>query len=153
MSCLAAIVKDIVTLDPELSVENALKLLKEKKISSAPVVDKDGKLIGLFSLKILLSNLIPVSFVVADGVPVDIKVGAAPGVSKRLKKVMPLQIEEILDRKFQKVRPDDPLWEGVSLITRGDGPVAVIDISDKFIGLLTYASVVEQLETLNDSNE
>lgn len=148
MPCYHATTDKEVVIDPEMSVENALKFLKKNKIHTACVVDPDGRLLGLFSEKILLQNLIPVSVVMSDGVHIDVKFDAAPGVAKRLNKTKPLPVREVSDRKFISVDPDAPLWEAVSLITRHGGPLAVVDKYEKFIGLVTYETLIDALDQM-----
>jgi len=41
--------RDLVTLSPETSVFAAIRVLLKNRISGAPVVDADGKLVGMFS--------------------------------------------------------------------------------------------------------
>lgn len=116
------------------------------------VVDSDQHLHGLFSYFILLKNLLPVSVAMSDGIQLDVKIQAAPGIAKRLRKVGPLSVSELIDRKPRVVHPETPTWEGISyIITHGD-PLCVIDPdSQKFIGLITYESAVRELERLRDS--
>lgn len=153
MPCHAATEKKLVVLSPEESVESAINILRQAHVNSAPVVDEGGKLLGLFSFKGLMRNLIPVSVAMTDGIKVDIKVAAAPGVAKRLGRVKPLKVTEVMDRKVLSVSPDDPLWEGVSLLTNYGGPLAVVDDKGKLLGLITYASMLAELEAMQDSAE
>ena len=43
--------ENIVTTEPGTDMETASKILQENKIEKLPVVDKDGKLIGLITYK------------------------------------------------------------------------------------------------------
>ncbi len=153
MPCHTAVVKDLLIVSPDDIVEDALQNLHKQNIAAAPVVDENGLLVGLFSMRSLLKNLIPVQVAMNDGVTMDIKVGAAPGVAKRLHKVKPLKVHEIMERKVETVRPDDPIWEGVSSLTRQEGPVAVVDENNKFIGLMTHSSMILELEDIQNREE
>ena len=42
---------DLVVLEPEMEILHAMKILLEKRISGAPVVDADGRLVGVLSKK------------------------------------------------------------------------------------------------------
>ena len=148
MPCYEAILKKPVTVLPSQSVESVIQILEEHKVSAAPVVDEKGILQGVFSMKILLKNLLPVSVMMADGIQIDMKIGAAPGIVKRLAHVMPLAVSDIMDRKVTTVSPDTPLWEGVSLLTAKGGSLSVVDEKMKFLGMITYASLVGALEKL-----
>ena len=153
MPCHEAMLKKPVIVKPEQSVEDVLKVLESNKISAAPVVDGKGILQGVFSMKILLKSLIPVSVTMGDGFQLDIKIGAAPGIAKRLAHVLPLPVSDLMDRKVTTVSPDAPLWEGVSLLTKHSGSLSVVDDKMKFLGLITYASLVGALERLAETSE
>ena len=148
MPCHSAILKKIVTASPDDTVEVVLKSIKKGKAQACAIVDKDGLFLGLFSMKILLRNLIPVSVAMTDGVQIDIKVTAAPGVAKRLANVKTLAVSELMDRKPDTVYPDAPIWEGVSVLTKNGSPLPVVDHSGKLHGLITYDSLVNDLESI-----
>jgi len=153
MPCHSAIVDKLISVRPDELVENVLALLQKNKISAVPVIDEDGLLIGVFSMSVLLRNLIPVSVAMTDGVQMDITVAAAPGVAKRLQKVKPLPVSELMDRKFASVGPDSPIWEGVSLLTNNGSPLPVIDDAGKCKGVITYDSLVKTLEDIQNTGE
>ena len=98
----AAMVSKPVTVSPDLNVEKAIETLQKNKIDAAAVVDEEGALVGLFSLTVMMKNLLPVSVVVQDGIQLDIPIKAAPGIAKRLRKVYPLTVAEIMERKRVK---------------------------------------------------
>ncbi|MEK7077096.1 MAG: CBS domain-containing protein, partial [Patescibacteria group bacterium] len=51
--------KDVVTVSPETTYEEAARLLDGHKISGLPVVDKGGNLVGMLSEKDLFKALYP----------------------------------------------------------------------------------------------
>ncbi len=152
MPCYTAIVKKNITASPNDSVEKVLKDIRKSKVEACAIIDENGKFVGLFSMKILLKSLIPVSVSIADGIEIDIKVTAAPGVAKRLENSKVLPVLELMDRKPVTISPDSPIWEGVSLLTKKGGPLSVVDSSGKFLGLITYESLVKDLENMESSS-
>lgn len=152
MPCYSAIVDKKVTVSPDETVEKALKAIKKGKVNAVAVIDEDGQFHGIFSMKVLLNNLIPVSVAVNEGVHLDVKLPAAPGVAKRLNNVKPLAVSEVMDRKPQSVLPDAPVWQGVSLLTKNGSPLCVVDDKGKFHGLITYESLVDDLENIETTD-
>lgn len=152
MPCHTAITKKNITSSPDDSVEKVLKDIRKAKVSACAIIDENGLFIGLFSMKILLKDLIPVSVAMTDGVEIDIKVTAAPGVAKRLENVKILPVSELMDRNPTTILPDAPIWEGVSLLTKRGEPLSVVDSSDKFQGLITYESLVYDLENVKSAD-
>ena len=62
----------LVTLDPEMDVFAAIDLIAKNKISGAPVIDKNGLLLGMFTEKSCLEVLIDAAY---EGLPTN-QVGA-----------------------------------------------------------------------------
>ncbi|MFP4098259.1 MAG: HPP family protein [Alphaproteobacteria bacterium] len=153
MACHSAIEKKGSVLLPEETVENALAVLKEHEITAVPVIDGDGGFQGLFSIGILLRNLIPVSLTTSSGVQIDMKMTAVPGVAKRLAKIMPLSVAEVMDRKPARILPNEPIWEVVGQLTVKGEPLCVIDEKGKFIGLITYNSLFHELKDQMNSED
>lgn len=152
MPCHAAITKEAMTLSPDTQVEKALKDMKKKKVEFAAVVDAGGILQGLFSYHHLLKNLLPVSVAMADGLHLDVTVRAAPGIAKRLRKVYPSTVGELMERKVNTVFPQTPIWEGVSTLASYGAPLFVIeDERGKYIGMITSESVLEELQRMQES--
>jgi len=147
MACYSAIEKKGVMLSPDNTVEEALKLIKKGKAVSASVVDDEGNFLGIFSKSILLKNLIPVPVTTSSGVQIDMKVTAVPGVAKRLGGLLPLKVTEVIDRRPVRVLPDEPIWEAVGRMAAYSEPLCVIDENDKFMGLITYESLIDKLNS------
>ena len=153
MPCHSAMIEKPVTLTMDVTVEKALKALKKSKTPYAVIVDDDGAVEGLFSPEILMRNLLPVSVSVSGGVAVDMNIRAAPGVAKRLRKVMPLAVSNIMERKLSFIRPETPTWEGVNLMIAQGEPLIVVEAEElKFIGMITAGSILSDIEAL-DSDE
>lgn len=153
MPCHAAMTSEFLSLSPENDIESAAALMKQAKIDFAPVIDENGAAVGILSVRTLLENLLPVSVTVQEGIQLDIHVGAAPGIAKRLKKILPLKVSDLMERKIAGVYAETPLWEGVSLLVQNGGrPLLVLEQkSNKVIGLLTPQSAFDELSRLKDS--
>jgi len=59
-------VKKLVTLRPDMDVLDAVQRLLKNRISGAPVVDEDGKLVGVFSEKCAMQVLLDAAY---EGLP------------------------------------------------------------------------------------
>ncbi len=145
MACYLAIEKNGVMFSPDVTVGEALKLLKKSRTTIASVIDDDGSFMGIFSMRVLLRNLIPVPITTSSGVQIDIKITAAPGVARRLGGLLPLKVTEAIERNPVKVLPDEPMWEVVGRMATHSEPLCVIDEKSKFMGLITYVSLIEEL--------
>lgn len=145
MPCHVAVVENVLTVSESDSVEFVLKALKKAKADYAVVLDEGGIFLGIFCSKVLLKSLIPVSVAMADGLQIDVKVSAAPGVAKRYGNVLPLPVSEVMDRKPKRLLPDSPIWEGIAYLTKHSSPIVLLDDKGKFFGVLNYTSLLEHL--------
>lgn len=146
MPCHVAIEKKSVTVSPETTIEEALVIIRKQNLVAVTVIDEEGAVLGLFSAKSLLSNIIPVSIAMSEGVQIDVKIEAAPGVAKRMMKIFPLSVTEGMDRKYTRAEADAPIWEGVTKISKYGGPLVILDKEKNFKGIVTYDSLIKTLE-------
>ncbi len=153
MPCHSAMMDKFVSVTPDQSVESVLALMHKKKADYLAVVDAKGILQGYLSYRTLLKSLIPVSVQLGGGKAGDIIVGAAPGIARRLRKVKPLQIAEIMERKINSVHPNTPVWEGVSLLVELGAPLFILEPeSNKLIGVMDEESALAELERLQNES-
>ena len=59
----------LVSLDPEMNVFKAIELLIKNRISGAPVVDKNGTLLGMFTEKSCLEVMVDAAY---EGLPANL---------------------------------------------------------------------------------
>jgi CBS-domain-containing membrane protein len=155
LPCHSAMLDKIITVSPGEVVEDTLEMMKKKNVEYVPVIDKEGKLLGLFSMQSLMKNLLPVSIPVGqDGIQIDMSMRAAPGIAKRLKKVGPLTVGELMERRVNVVYPETPTWEGVHQLVQHGPPLLVVDRDTGVLsGIITARSALEELQRLKDSDQ
>ncbi|MCB9991793.1 MAG: CBS domain-containing protein [Rhodospirillales bacterium] len=144
MPCIDAIDKKALTFKEDVSVEDAVAKLKKAKAGAAVVLDKDGKAAGTISFKGLISNLMPVSIAIGGG---SVSLDAAPGVGKRLLKLYPLTVGEIMERQMYKVAPAARLIEAMRSMMEHAAPAVIVENDDgEYLGIITETSIIERLE-------
>jgi len=116
------------TCAPDMSVTEALRLMKEKKIRRLPVLDSHGKLVGIVSDKDLLY---------ASPSPVT-----SLSVWEMNYLLAKLKVEEVMTRKVLTVTEDTPLEEAARImadnkigglpVMRGETMVGIVTETDLF---------------------
>lgn len=102
---------EVVTLHPEQSFDDAARLLAERGIGAAPVIDADGKVIGLLRDEDLIvseANLHAPTWFTFLGAEFPL-----PRAQKRfegeLKRMVAATVRDLMDTRFEFARPDDTL--------------------------------------------
>jgi CBS-domain-containing membrane protein len=151
MSCRDAMTADFLTLSPGEKVGDALARLKKAGLEIAPVADEDGKVAGVFSIQSVLRGLLPVSVAVSGGVFMDARLPAAPGIAKRLNRVLALTVSEVMERKAFGIDPETPAWEAVNALVTHGSPLMVIESSTgRAAGMITSQSALDHLYKQKD---
>lgn len=153
MPCHSAMVENVLSVKPDETVEKVFKKLKKKKdCNIVVVVNDDGILEGYLNMKVLLKNLLPVSLSMqGSNQGTDMMIGAAPGIAKRLRKVKPLGVNMVMERKFETLQPDAPVWVGVQALVEHGSPIFVVEEGNqKFVGVMDEESAIAELERMQD---
>ena len=137
-----------ITLSPEATVEDAVGVLVEKGIEGAPVVDEDGKLVGLVDDDDLIISEARLH------APTTIEILGAyiplPGDLKRyndeLKQALGRTVGDVMDDRPPRVGTSGTVEDAATLMhDRGCSRVAVVDDDNMVIGVITRGDLVRTL--------
>ncbi|MFN8488733.1 MAG: CBS domain-containing protein [Caldilineaceae bacterium] len=126
------------TITPDTPFQDALKLMHERKIRRLPVVDRNGKLIGIVSERDLLH--------------------AAPSPATSLSVwelnylLWKLTVKDLMATKVLTVAPDALLQEAATImLEKKIGGLPVVDQNQHVVGVITetdiFKALVDMLET------
>ena len=149
MSIKDVLVTNVISLNKNCTVGEAMTTLKQYHLSSAPVVDENGVYVGKFGVRCVMRALLPSAVTMEGGLGhVDFLLGAMPGVAKKLKKLEKLPICDYIDAETPPLTLETSLPEAMRLLITG-GPYHVIDKdTKKLAGVVSSHSVLSNLETL-----
>jgi len=124
--------KDVVTLTSDRSMMKASKLMKDKAVSCMPIVDEDGKLVGIVSDR-------------------DIK-DASPSKATTLDMhelyylLSDIKIKDIMTKKVTTIRPDETVEKAAVLMLEGHfGSLPVVEEDGTLVGIITDTDVFKVL--------
>ncbi|BDQ37814.1 membrane protein [Pseudodesulfovibrio nedwellii] len=124
--------KDVKTISPDRSMMKASKVMKDKSISRVPVVDEEGKIVGIISDR-------------------DIK-DASPSKATTLDMhelyylLSEIKIQDIMTKKPMTIRSDETVEKAAVLMLEGNfGGLPVIDENDKVVGIITDTDIFKVL--------
>lgn len=124
--------KEVATLGQDRSMMKASKLMKDKAISCLPIVDEDGRIVGIVSDR-------------------DIK-DASPSKATTLDMhelyylLSEIKIQDIMTKKVVTIRADETVEKAAVLMLEGHfGSLPVVDEDNKVVGIITDTDVFKVL--------
>ena len=102
-------IKDPVTVGPEDDVEDAARLIHGKKIGGMPVVDGDGRLVGIITVIDILGAFIEMMGLLTHSVRLDVETGCAPDSVSRACRVISEAGGRVISIGLPDARPEGPV--------------------------------------------
>ena len=124
--------KEVFTITPDRSMMKASKIMKDKSISCIPVVDEDGKVVGIVSDR-------------------DVK-DASPSKATTLDMhelyylLSEVKVKDIMTKKVVTIRQDETVEKAATLMLEGHfGSLPVVDEENRLVGIMTDTDVFKVL--------
>jgi len=131
------------------TVADVARHMLHRRVSDLPVVDADGKLLGMFKLDRLLAGLLPAAVLVGYGVP-DLNFLSHNTIAElraRMREIDCRPVREFVVVSDQVVTPDTPPLEIVLLLYRGANNVPVVDPgTGRLVGMVSARDVLAALQ-------
>jgi CBS domain-containing protein len=136
--------REIKSLSPDTNAIEALKLLEKTQISGLPVIDKDGKLVGMFTEKDILEHILP-SYIHKVGRFVYEENPKA--TKKKFSELSKMKVAQLMRKEVISVSEDTALCEVARImLTQKARRIPVVDKSGKVIGIIARCDVLKAFE-------
>jgi len=141
-------VRNPVTTRPNARVGDALKIMREGCFRVLPVVDGDGKVLGMFSTFSIIEHIVPEYIVSGDLV----SVAYAPDIGVLRSKypaVMDMRVEEAMTEPLLIAEDESLLSIAASLVNFGRHEYAlVVDKDQHLLGIVSAGDMLDRLREL-----
>jgi CBS domain-containing protein len=143
---------DPIVVKPETPLKEAIHLIADKRVSGLPVVDEQGKLVGVISETDLMwqeTGATPPPYImVLDSV---IYLENPARYEQELHKALGQTVGEVMTSEAITTKPDQPLREAAQLMHDRDvRRLPVIDATGKVVGILTRGDIVRFMAANQD---
>jgi len=140
--------KDVVTLRPDQSLPEAADVLADRSIGAAPVVDGDGKIVGLLrdeDLLIAEARLhLPTTIAILPGIDIQLP-GQIRRYDEELKKAASSTVDEVMEREYPHVSPDASVEDVATMMHEHDVThVPVVD-GGRILGIVARGDIIRFL--------
>lgn len=136
----------VITVTPDTSIVNAAKILLEKKINGAPVVDDSGRLVGILCQSDLIAQQkkipIPTLFTFLDSV---IQLSSAKQIEKQIRKIAALTVAEAMTPEPVTVHPDVGLEAVAALMVDSNLHTLPVVEGKRLVGIIGKEDVLRTL--------
>ncbi len=139
--------RDVVSVRPETGVQELARLMHERRIGGAPVIDDDGRLVGI----VTDGDLIAEDADIHAPAQIDIfgaivYLGSFHKYEERLRKAVGATVGDVMTTKLHTVHPDDSVRRAATLMRDHKiNRVPVVDEEDRLVGLITRTDIVHSL--------
>jgi predicted transcriptional regulator len=133
--------KDVTSISPIAGAKEALLLLQKMQISGLPVIDEEGKLVGMFTEKDILSYILP-SYI--EQVGRFIYDENPKSTRKKLAELNKLKVSQLMRKEVVTTTEDTTLCEVARImLTQKARRLPVIDKSGKVVGIVARGDVLK----------
>ena len=142
-------VADLMTRAPEIlrpkaTLEEAARKILETRYGGFPVVDEEGRLLGLLQVEGLLPRPENVPFSDVEALQLFgewVDEGTLQEIYRRYQST---PVEAVMLKEIPRVHPEDPLGKALQvLLTTEVRHLPVVDQEDKVVGILTRSDILK----------
>jgi CBS domain-containing protein len=138
-----------ITVKPDLPVKDLVALFRDQRIGGAPVVDDDGKLVGIVTEGDLMAMdadiALPHYFEIFDSI---IYLESEKKFRDRVEKAAAANVEQLMTDgdKVKTIAPDDPARAAATLMSKHRfDRVPVVDEDGAVVGIVTRHDIMKIL--------
>lgn len=139
--------RDPIVVRPDTSLQEAIQILAKQRISGLPVVDAEGKLVGVISDSDLLwqeTGVEPPPYIMLLDSIIYLENPAT--YEKDLRKAMGLTVGEVMSNKPITVKPDKSLRDAAKQMQAHHiHRLPVLDDNGKLVGILSRGDIIRSM--------
>lgn len=145
--------RDPITATPDTPLTDVIRILAERRISGLPVVDQNGKLVGVISETDLMwreSGVTPPAYIMLLDSVIYLENPAR--YDRDLHKALGQTVGEVMSSNPMTISPDKSLQEAARLMhERGVHRLPVLDANEQVVGVLTRGDIVRAMASEQSS--
>ncbi len=145
-------VKDVLTVRPEMTVKELARLFVERQVSGAPVVDEAGKLVGIITETDLIEqnkNLhIPTVITLFEAV---IYLENPKHMEEEIKEMMASTVSDLARKKVVTADEETDIHEVATLMSEKHVHLIPVMRDDTLVGIIGKADMIRALMQMGES--
>ncbi len=143
--------KDVITLTPDRTVQDAASLMLEKNISVLPVVDSTSHLVGIITESDFIGKNANIPHALASIKRLLGQIFYHDGVEQIFKNAKTMALEEVMSHHPKVVSPDDSLNDVVDMMGKYNLKRVPVVKEGKLVGMITRHDILKAFTMLHGS--
>jgi CBS domain-containing protein len=136
---------EVITFRPDDKVEDAMRVLVDRNVDAAPVVDADGNLVGLLSNSDLIVQESELHFpTVLSFLAATIEIGQKH-FEDDLRKALGSKVGEVMSSKPVTITPDETIERAATLMHEKDVSRLPVVTDGKLVGIVSRNDVLRAI--------
>ncbi len=138
----------VITISKDTTIGELSRILLKNKISGLPVVDDEGKLIGMVTdADIITEDMEPMSPIYFDPLIISYAfIENFEKYQKDAKEYLETKVEEIMAKRVKSVKKETPVSEIARIMVKDKiNRIPVIDEKNKVIGIVARADIIKSM--------
>jgi CBS domain-containing protein len=138
---------EVIFVSPETDIAQAAGILLENRINGLPVVDSDGRLVGILCQSDLIAQQkslpIPTLFTLLDGY---IPLTSTKRLEQEVQKIAAIKVGDAMTHKPVTVKPDTRIEAIAALmVDKSFHTIPVLDESNRLVGIIGKEDILKTL--------
>lgn len=130
------------TLRPTDVIGTAARCIMDRRYRSVPVVDEEGRYLGVFGVNCLLRMVLPKAVIIEQGLTSVPFVRETLGqLHARFKEKENQPISVCMNTELETVHPETPLVETLLILYQNRASIPVVDENGLLVGMISYWDV------------
>ncbi len=138
---------NLVSLTLDATVKDAIVLFRESTLHDFPVIDNEGKPVGIVTTRSILHCAVPAY--ASDNLLAVMKAGPdIESVYKNLEAELDLPVKDVIDQNYEVVKPSMPTSAVAAMLINLKGDthnILVVDDAGKLIGIISARDIISRL--------
>lgn len=138
--------REVITVSPEAAIPEVAQLLESRRISGLPVVDREGKLVGIITQSDLVQRArdleLPPAVNLLD---LHLFLETPAGFRRRLEKMLGATVQEVMTPRPVTVTPKATVPEMADLMNRKKVHTLPVLDGEKLVGIIGKTDLIRAL--------
>ncbi|MFD2630613.1 CBS domain-containing protein [Oceanobacillus kapialis] len=140
-------IRDVISVKKETTIKELLEKLVQHKITGVPVVDEEGKLLGMATDGDVIRDIQPKGRTVYDIFSL-ILVSEQADLKDRLRYSLDRQVKEIMQKNVVTVKPKSPIDDAMAVFSKHHiKKIPVVNPANRVVGVISRGDLIRYITT------